>query len=1502
MGTLNRIGGNMNPALLAATSASIVGALTTEAWPQLRDRMTKLFLGMRRPQEAAQVTEELDEAREMILAVEIDEGRHIEHEATVVLQRRLRDLLYQDASANEDLQEILVDLLVSPSTNYDAPDPRSLALLQLVDDSTPAPGEPRRAKRTLSRRQSSLRTALQDITIEFPLATARMLPQDPPSFTGRDRELHQLLEVGTRTGESPVVLLHGMPGVGKTALAVHVAHALADEFPDGQLFINLRGHAPADVPASPKQLLGSLLVAVGIPAPVQPPSVHGRAGLWRSWLATRNVLLILDDAADFAQVQHLLPGYPGCLTLITSRVRLEVPEISLSLPLDVLRPEESAALFHQMLHQRGASTGPSQAAEVARLCGHLPLALSMVSGLLMAHPTWTVNDLVDDLDHFSRRLIAPNVGATSVGQALGTSLRSLEPGQQTFLRRLSLHPGPDLEKRACSVLTGVTVDRADEYLENLYQRSLLSEVSPGRFRMHDLLVSYLESAPERDDSDPETDLEREGHLQRLVDYYQRTATAAYLMESHLQPVEELRTFLPDSAPPLNDAAQAADWLAAELDNLAACTQFDADHPDAVAQISTIVTAHLLRLGASAVDTAEHVIGVGRHRAFERGDLRAAALFTHLSGIIALARGELSQARDTLDEARALSARGRWQLGEARALFTLFIVCRISGAPDASRDTLNQAGQLFAEAGDQRSLARVAEQINRLESDKAGQDLAQLTGPSGQPQAALPLEDILEQLEQLALAMYLESLAATGQTATADDAQRLPAAEQTDEKTPAEQTTPPDDETPETDAGNYGGIGGEPPDTPVPAEFPDEDPDPCPTGDISADAESSIPVEDLDAIDEQVINFWFTDDIPDDQPLKVDTSYTGCFQVGPDRDENRAEGDRAIPPDDIPADGLPTQWYVLSRTCKLALADETREAEPSTAGEHPEWAVEFDLLVLPHAPSEERLVTVTPTSPGTCRIDVLVMVDGDLYRELTIEFPAEPATPGSTPPTQGTPATGAAPTRELANLPAPRDEKTPPALPPSEPGNASARAASASRRPPNQRPGARVSIRSTRRVAAKHTALQNPHDWQQPAHTLTLTLMPPRAVWQLDVEGKPGQKTSGFENWQPEGDAAQWASEVQEALEAYRQHHASRYNSITPKDIANRLHEFTPDADWANSGTRATPDDQQAWSEVEHSPHLRELAMAGSQLFTTLFPREHRFHQLIKNLAPGDRLHVNWRDDSLDHIPWPLMYGGTLPSAGQPVSAQEFFGLRLRTTHIARSAETARVLSPDFARAHLMYWGGSEGDETTRVALEHINELDQWKPLVLPQGQERRKEELSTYLCNPDSLSLLYVFSQAYSRKGQLRGLRFGSTVEDEDVLLLSEMGDQPLSDQPLVFMNACETSSAEYLHSNLLQNHFVRRGSRAYIGSECKVPAGFAARFAHVFFHFLYDRSHRNHPTAAGEALAQTRKFFWDQYRSIGGLFYSYVNDDQLFVARPGEVEAMHNPRRATPQTTARYA
>ncbi|MET9108462.1 NB-ARC domain-containing protein [Streptomyces zhihengii] len=1497
----------MDPAMLAATSASIVSALTTEAWPHLRDRLVQLFRASSR-EEVGQVSDALDEARQLMLAVQDDREARLEHELTITWHRRLQDLLQEDATADVDLRRFLVELWSSPNTGYDLAPPQSLVLLQAAD-LPHAMRHPLQAAGTSDARIVTSSTAdLEPAGSSWyqavePLGAARMLPPDLPSFTGREQEVAELQVVASMHEEVPLCLLHGMPGVGKTALAVHAAHSLADRFPDGQLFINLRGHDVADEPASAHQLLESLLLAAGIPRGVQPRSVHGRAGLWRSWLSSRRVLLVLDDAADFAQVEPLLPGYPGCSTIVTSRVRMEAPQVTRSLLVDVLPPYASLELFNRILQNRGLRRVSAPNESIAQVCGNLPLALSVAAGLLLTHPTWTAADLVAELAPGARQLARLGSGRRSVSQALGLSVNRLAPQELSFLRALSLHPGRELEKRAASVLADVSVDDADDYLERLYHRSLLTEVSPGRFQMHDLLLSYLETGAGDLDDEQEPARAAGPSRHRLVDYYRSTATTAYLVESDAQAAALQDPPAPSAAPIFSSPEQATEWFALELDNLAACTQYEADHPDAVVEIATILTAHLLRVGGHGVSTADQIIASGLQRAISRQDQRTEALFTHLSGIVCVARRDLSQAVTRLRRAEQLSEGDNWQLGRARALFALYICYRLSGTVEDASEALRIAREIYWHLRDEQGLDRAAQQRLSLDQEDLS-EAPQALGRELMTGHAAGSQDNLAQLENLAVDIYLSGVRGAAEPPQGAESATgaLPAHPDLD---PGQPQAPPQ-------TGNSGSGSNIPPHPPVYAEPPDDEPE-----DADRDAHDALSaatrMEDLQAIDEQKVNFWFADELPDDGTLQVDTTYTGCFQVGPDHDENIIAGDRVIRSEDIPAGGLLTEWFVFSTTSRLALSaagEEDPEAVPSIAGDLPQSAVQFQLQIFPRVPSDQRLLTVTPVRSGPCRIDVLIMVAGDIYRELTIDFDAdEPPAPTLEP------VGGVTPSQQTVPVPGPRDEAESACAP--EHPTAEPLVGELSPRAPRQRGGNRPQVSDNLSLSSSQTALRSPLFWQRPSRTLTLNLTPSIAIYQLHLDSGVRIRYDTVP-WEPRTDAAQYAHDAQVALEAYRQHHASRYNTITPADIAQRLERFSPTEDWSQSITHASAKDIHAWEEAASSQEIRELAFAGKELLDALFPHNHVCHQLIRELAPGDKLNVHWHRSEPDHVPWPLIFCEDLPRAGHPINAQDFLGLRLRSTHLSGSGKRERILPADAARAYLMYWGDSIGDETFPLSVEHTKELDElherareselkyldrfddWKPLFLPLGHNERKAELSAYLCDPEPVSLIYLYSQAYADAGRIKGLRFGSTDNACDVLRLSEMGSKALQDQPLVFANACETSSAEYLYTNDLKNHFFKRESRAYIGTECKVPAGFAGRFAHVFFHFLYMRFHPEQPTSAGEALTQTRRFFWNEYRSIGGLFYSYINDDHLYVARPGEIEAMHKPPTAAIQTGAR--
>ncbi|WP_167536297.1 ATP-binding protein [Streptomyces ficellus] len=1619
--------------MLAATSASIVGALATDAWQLARDRMVDLFRHAQ-PDEADNVSLELEEARELILAARDDANAHVEHELTVTLQRRLQDLVRGGSAADQDVHRLLNELLVSARSTV-LSQPAALSYLATFAHSVPViqlsglVGATGGLALPAPDASGAAASCLPGPTVFDRLGPARMLPRDVPTFTGRESEVEQLVEVAQAADEPSVCLVHGMPGVGKTALAVHTAHRLAeaDRFPDGQLFINLRGHDPRDEPASPFQLLGSLLTAAGFPKGVQPESVHGRAGMWRSWLASKRMMIILDDAADFSQVEPLLPGYPGCLTVVTSRIRLEAAEVTRSVPVNELAPDSSTALFDRLLRHRGFEGDARDAREVARLCGNLPLALVFAASVLLAHPTWQVPHLVTDLSSAPRRLSRLSGGRASISDVLDTSLRTLDDTERRFLRRLGMHPGPELEKRAAAVLADTTVEQADQCLESLYRHSLLTEVSPGRFRMHVLVSSYLHAGSPEQFADTETagpagnegsggDVSSDGAggsagsgglagneeevRRRLVDYYRRTATAAYLLETRQQSADALSGSLPEFAPSLREPSQAAEWLAAELDNLAACTQHTADHPDVVADLATVVVAYLLHRVEGGIRTARELVDAGRQRMSSRGDVRAQAVFAHLSGLLAIAEGDLERALQDLDSAAWASFEDQWVLGEARAHYGTYLALRLAGRSAQAVSALEHAAELFAEAGDAPGLRKASEQRAARE---IGTGRAAVSAPGRRrPTSRAPLvssadaDDFLTQLENLCVEARVGQWGASSRGTAGQGADGQGAAGQgdadergnTDER--ADGASHAGVENPPGSAhargGGSGGGEGGPPVAPGSAGFPgDDDDDGVDDGDSGgngdgpeeaghgtggpAPAQHVLPVDELDAVDAQHINFWFTDTALDEAPLRVAESHTGCFQVGPDdHPDNLTAGDRVIPVDEIPAAGLLTRWIVWSSTCELSVRDEGDprfRANASVGGDQPQWNIDFELLIPPDGYSEERFVVVTPREAGTARIDVMVLVDDDPYRELTIEFPVEESLPAA--PFDGLLSPGGPPTGDPPDVPSPGlpGQRPPAADGPTHGGRPADGPGEGGRRTdapadddhtadrtgerdddptgdriddptgdgpddhrtdghrtddrraersavgeaprvlcptrPHRRHRGGVQTRARQRVPASQTALKAPNEWQRAARELSLYVNPPQAWWSLRVAGR--RQGTDVTAWQPSATAGQRVRDAQVALDAYWQTRAQRYNGISAADVAKRLRDFHPCFDWSQQTLSSVHDeDEQAWAADARSDELRALALAGRQLFKAMFPEGTDLHTLVKNLEPGDRLAIHWKDCTPQHVPWPLLYRGTLPPPGQPVQAHDFLGLRLRISHVIHPCESTRSLDDDAVRAHLMYWGGGPDDETLAAAQEHALELATWQPKILPVSADDRKAQLSAFLWDPSPVALIYVFCQAATGAGNKPSLRFGSTSDACDVLQLADMGDDPLLDKPLIFINACETSAAEHTYSNELQNTFLERGSRAYIGSECKVPTNFAARFASVFFHFLYTRNAQGAPTSAGEALAQTRKFFWDEYRSIGGLFYSYVNDDQVFVAKAHEVAAMHRPDRRTPPTRARQA
>ena len=270
----------------------------------------------------------------------------------------------------------------------------------------------------------------------------------------------------------------GMAGIGKTTFAVHAAHRLAAQFPDGQFFVPLHAHTPGQRPVDPADGLASLLRTAGVPAHQIPPGADARAARWRDCAAGKKILLVLDDAAGHEQVAPLLPGTPGSLVLITSRRRLAALDDAAVVSLDTLAPGEAAGLLARLAGRFGLDASDPGVGQLAALCGYLPLALGMAGRQLAHHPAWTPASLAAELAAAKDRLELMAAENLSVAAAFGLSYADLDDGQRRLFRRLGLHPGPDLDAYAAAALDGTTVSPARRRLEALYDQHLITQPAP----------------------------------------------------------------------------------------------------------------------------------------------------------------------------------------------------------------------------------------------------------------------------------------------------------------------------------------------------------------------------------------------------------------------------------------------------------------------------------------------------------------------------------------------------------------------------------------------------------------------------------------------------------------------------------------------------------------------------------------------------------------------------------------------------------------------------------------------------------------------------------------------------------------------------------------------------------------------------------------------------------------------------------------------------------------
>ncbi|MFE2170696.1 BTAD domain-containing putative transcriptional regulator [Streptomyces sp. NPDC059447] len=396
------------------------------------------------------------------------------------------------------------------------------------------------------------------------------LPATVPDFTGRTgfvEELGTILAGGARGRVMAVSALAGIGGVGKTTLAVHVAHTARAHFPDGQLYVDLQGTEPR--PAEPVAVLGAFLRALGTPDTSIPDSADERAALYRSALDGRRVLVLLDNARDAAQVRPLLPGTAGCAALVTSRVRMAGLAGAHLVDLDVMSPEEALQLFTRIVGAERVGAERQAALDVVGACGFLPLAIRIAASRLAARRTWTVSVLAAKLADERRRLDELQAGDLAVKATFELGYGQLEPAQQRAFRLLGLADGPDISLSAAAAVLDLPEYDTEDLLEALVDCSLLESAAAGRYRFHDLVRLYARACAERDEQPPSS---RDAALDRLLDFYLATASGVYALE---RPGDRLPAHLSDTHYPglvFPDSRAAMDWLYQEADPLLGCVR------------------------------------------------------------------------------------------------------------------------------------------------------------------------------------------------------------------------------------------------------------------------------------------------------------------------------------------------------------------------------------------------------------------------------------------------------------------------------------------------------------------------------------------------------------------------------------------------------------------------------------------------------------------------------------------------------------------------------------------------------------------------------------------------------------------------------------------------------------------------------------------------------------------------------------------------------------------
>ncbi|MEV6236447.1 BTAD domain-containing putative transcriptional regulator [Lentzea sp. NPDC051838] len=494
------------------------------------------------------------------------------------------------------------------------------------------------------------------------------LPRDAGDFTGRDRELSRLLD-----SDGGVWWIEGPAGVGKSALAVHAAHKIADRYPDGQLFVDLH---------SPSGALDSLLRAMDVPSERIPESAEERAALWRATVSGRRVVIVLDGVTSVSQVRPLLPGSPGCLTLITSRSRLCGLEGVRRIPLDVLSSDEAVTLLKRILGDDRVATEPDQAEEVARLCGYLPLAVRITGARLAGRAHWPVSKLVRRLSDERSRLDELVADDLAVRSSLELTYRALDEDTRRAYRIFGFLGLPEVP----SFLWAHLLD--EDVLDELVDARLLDVIGSARYRMHELVRLHARELAEAEDPRQE----REDAVRRAV--VAALSTVDGLTEQLFLAVPRMQ----DSLGIVTTAARPADkdaWFAREENLLTKLVERAAELglAEIASQLAEVLVFAWFGL-RNRYEAWERTHTAALEAVWKTGDLRLEAVLRCSLGQMHYKRDNLAEAREWFDTAQTLFVNLGDKRGEAVAMNGIGMVCRDLGEYPCALEALGRARELL----------------------------------------------------------------------------------------------------------------------------------------------------------------------------------------------------------------------------------------------------------------------------------------------------------------------------------------------------------------------------------------------------------------------------------------------------------------------------------------------------------------------------------------------------------------------------------------------------------------------------------------------------------------------------------------------------------------------------------------------------------------------------------------------------------------------------------------